>query len=132
MKNIFLSIITFGIAFFALSFTDGNTNTQGAMDNPKYVIPSDAQNVIDNSCYGCHSSDGNSTKGKMKLNFDKMQNMSTGKFVSKMSKIVKVLDKGKMPPKKYVAKHPEEALSDEQISALKTWASQSIKKYGGE
>ena len=62
----------------------------------------------------------------MKMNFDKFTNgeYSTGKTISKLGKITKQLDKGKMPPKKYLDKYPDKKLTEEENQLLLNWASE--------
>jgi len=134
MKNVIIILAITVISFTAISFTDGivtKTNIPGG-NNPAFSIPDNVQTIIDNSCYGCHNSDSKSTKGKMKLRFDKMPNMKTGKLVGKLSKIRKTITKGKMPPKKILAEHPEMALTKEEASIMTTWANDVIKELSGE
>jgi len=61
-----------------------------------------------------------------------MPNMKTGKLIGKLSKISKSITKGKMPPKKTVAKHPEIALSEKEAIIMTTWANDVIKDLSGE
>lgn len=122
------------LALTILSFTDGEKSTfiQGENGTGSFEIPNDVQTIIDNSCYGCHNSESSSTKGKMKLKFDKMPEMKTGKLIGKLSKISKSITKGKMPPEKAVKNHPEMALSQEDATTLTTWANDLSKKLSGE
>jgi len=95
MKNLILVFAISAFSFSILSFT-GSENIPIA---PKsggentFVIPTDVQNIIDNSCYGCHNSESSSTKGKMKLNFDKLADLKVSKQVGKLMKISKVVKK---------------------------------------
>ena len=89
-------------------------------------IPAEVKAVLDNKCTGCHSNDAKGGKSKMKMNFDKFTNgeYSTGKTISKLGKITKQLDKGKMPPKKYLDKYPDKKLTEEENQLLLNWASE--------
>ncbi len=89
-------------------------------------IPAEVKAVLDNKCTGCHSNDAKGGKSKMKMNFDKFTNgeYSTGKTISKLGKITKQLDKGKMPPKKYLDKYPDKKLTEEENQLLVNWASE--------
>ncbi len=134
MKNLFTMFAISVLALTILSFTDGEKSTfiQGENGTGSFEIPNDVQTIIDNSCYGCHNSESSSTKGKMKLKFDKMPEMKTGKLIGKLSKISKSITKGKMPPEKAVKNHPEMALSQEDATTLTTWANDLSKKLSGE
>ncbi|RUA25853.1 MAG: hypothetical protein DSY76_06300 [Bacteroidetes bacterium] len=100
----------------------------------KLEIPENIKSILDNSCMGCHNSESKNTKGKMKLNFDKFNNgkYSTGKQIAKLNGIVKTLTKGKMPPKKFVAKYPDHALSADDSKALINWAKSQATALAGE
>jgi len=134
MKNLFLVLVTSTIALVFLSFTDGTSNVsdQKPGNETSFNIPSDIQTIIDNSCYGCHNSESSSTKGKMKLKFDKMPDMKTGKLIGKLSKISKSVTKGKMPPEKAIKKHPQIELSKDEVTLLTTWANDLSKQLSGE
>ena len=111
-------------------------NYSSVMPNPgndaAFEIPGDVQTIIDNSCYDCHNSESSSTKGKMKLNFDKMPDMKTGKLVGKLGKISKAATKGNMPPEKFLAKYPDRKLSKDETEKLVSWADELALKFGGE
>ncbi len=134
MKNLTIVLTISALTFSMLSFTDGEKSTIDFNNNNdvSFEIPSDVQTIIDNSCYGCHNSESSSTKGKMKLKFDQMPKMKTGKLVGKLSKISKSVTKGNMPPKKVLKDHPEMALSKEDASVLTTWANNLSQKLSGE
>ncbi len=134
MKNLFTMLAIAVLALAILSFTDGENPTfiQGENGMGLFEIPTDVQTIIDNSCYGCHNSESSSTKGKMKLKFDKMPDMKTGKLIGKLSKISKSITKGKMPPEKTVKKHPEMALSSEDSKVIISWADGLVQKLSGE
>ena len=100
----------------------------------KLEIPANIKSVLDKSCMGCHNDASTSTKGKMKLNFDKFNdgNYSTGKMIAKLNGIIKSLDKGKMPPEKFLDKYPDKALSPEESKAVSKWAKTQADILAGE
>lgn len=122
------------LTFTVVSFTSNKevTIVNSSPNDVKFEIPNEIQTVIDNSCYGCHNNDSKSAKSKMKLNFDKMADMKTGKLVSKLSKISKVLKKGKMPPQKFLDHYPDKALSKEDSEAIIAWTDGLTEKLSGE
>ncbi len=95
----------------------------------KLEFPADVQTVLDKSCTMCHNSKSKSTKGKMKLNFDKMTNgdYSVGKIGSKLRGIVKAMGKNSMPPKKFLSKYPDKGISIEENKLLTDWATAQSK-----
>ncbi|MCK5856793.1 MAG: heme-binding domain-containing protein [Bacteroidales bacterium] len=100
----------------------------------KLEMPENIKGILDKSCMGCHNDASTSTKGKMKLNFDKFNNgkYSTGKQIAKLNGIVKSLTKAKMPPKKFLSKYPDRALSADDSKALSDWATAQATKLAGE
>lgn len=123
MKNL---IITFGIAILFTGFvgfrTDSKPATKVNTQEITEIINNDSVLVIlEKSCLPCHGIDG-SSKAKMKWNFDKMPDLKTSKQVSKLAKIVSVLEKGKMPTAKFNKKYPDRKLTPEEKQALIDWA----------
>lgn len=118
---IVLALIT-GFLFIRASL---NQPTQEVKTNPQvpgFEIPQDVQAVIDNSCYGCHNSDSKNEKGKKKMMFDKLGELTKAKLVGKLAEIEEVVTKGDMPPEKVVTDHPEMALNEETANTLAGWA----------
>ena len=120
-------IVIFFVAATGLLITAfDNIGTTGRVDNfvlpGELEIPDSVKEILDNSCWGCHNSESKNTKAKLKLKFDELNDLKVSKQVSKLNKIVKVLDKGKMPPEKTVAKYPEMALTPEAKEELIDWA----------
>jgi len=134
MKNLFLIGAISALSLSILSFTDGNNNVNTPVEGTdvSFEIPTDVQATIDNSCYGCHNSESKSTKGKAKLNFDKLPTMKTSKQVGKLMKISKVVTNDKMPPEKFLAKYPDHALTEDDAKKLVSWADDLAQKFGGE
>ncbi|HZK94047.1 MAG TPA: heme-binding domain-containing protein, partial [Prolixibacteraceae bacterium] len=71
---------------------------------------------------GCHSPEGRSEKAKEKLLWTDLLGLEKSVQVSKLDKIVEVLDKGEMPPKKMLEMHPEAKISAEDSKILRDWA----------
>ncbi len=107
----------------------GALSSTAKLDMPDNIIV-----ILDKSCMGCHNDESSNTKGKMKLNFDKFNNgkYSTGKQIAKLNGIVKTLEKGKMPPKKFKAKYPDHVPSDAEIKLLSDWAKAQANALAGE
>lgn len=133
MRNpLIIMIITFFPIIF-LSFTHKNKTIQTSKaPDVNYIIPNDIQEIINNSCYGCHNNDSKSIKSKMKLNFDKLSTMKIGKRVGKLNKIHDVIEENEMPPKKFLKKYPEKSLSDEDGEKLASWAINMASQYINE
>jgi len=133
MKNLFLVFTISAISLTILSFTIKN-NSKALSSNTDvtvYEVPADVQEIIDNSCYGCHNTDSKSTKSKMKLNFDDMSNLKQGKLVGKLHRIYNAVNDVDMPPKKFIDKYPDKELSASDTETLKSWANDLMNKNGG-
>ena len=133
MKKLVLFFAAAAFITLTMSFTDTNENKKSTVPaKAVYEVPADVQEIIDNSCYGCHNSDSKNKKGKLKLDFDKMPEMKTGKLVGKLVKIHDAVDENDMPPKKFLNNYPDRALTDEQKEKLTTWAKDLANANGGE
>ena len=121
-----LLVIFFLAATGLLISAFNKTKTSGSMENFDSIgeleIPDSVKEILDNSCWGCHNSESNNTKAKLKLKFDELNDLKVSKQVSKLNKIVKALDKGKMPPEKAINKNPDMALTPETKAELIDWA----------
>lgn len=129
MKKILTgTILTFGVLIFMSSFIRMNDQEGDAA----FTIPENINKTLQNSCYGCHNSESKNTKAKLKLKLDDLSTMKKSKLISKLSKIAKSVEKGKMSPKKFVAKYPEKALNDDQKKELIEWARTTATSLAGE
>jgi hypothetical protein len=123
MKKITL-IISGGALLLSIVFA----NPLNAQDAQKEVvkskqIPADVTSIIERSCVGCHSEDGN-TFAKMHFNFTKWNEYSMDEQASIGKDICTQLTKGKMPPKKFLESKPDAKPSDEEKTTVCNWASQ--------
>jgi len=123
MKKIAI-IISAGAFFIAV----GIVNTINAQDAQKEVvkskpIPADVASIMERSCVGCHSDNGN-TFAKMHFNFTKWNEYSPDEQASTAKDICKQLSKSKMPPKKFLKDRPEVKLSDAEKKTVCEWTSQ--------
>lgn len=136
--TVLIPVILFVFSFTLLSntnFEEDFTETSiTGVEVAKVEFPENIQEILEKSCNACHTEESSSTKGKMKLVFEKFNNgkYSTGKQIAKLNAIVKVLDKEKMPTKKFVDKYPDRALTDAESKALKEWAKAQISALAGE
>lgn len=96
----------------------------------KFKIPKKVNTIIQDKCYGCHSAEGKSQKAKDKLMWDDLAGLPAEQQVEKLKAIAKVLEKGSMPPEKFLEKMPEKKLTDKETAAMSKWASKMVKKLG--
>jgi hypothetical protein len=122
-----ITIIVAGFAFFSF-IQKPSENVQAASQDEAFKIPADVQKVLDNSCTGCHSDESSNFKAKMKWKVEDLSTMKTYKLAGKLSDMVKEIDKGKMPPSKFVEKYPEHNLSAEDKNLLVNWANKESEK----
>ena len=121
MKKSFTFIVLSGIiCLLLLAFT-----IKPAPDTP---MPENVETVLKASCYGCHSNDASSKKGKLALNFDKWEDYRATKKIGKLDAICEVVNEGKMPPEKYLKSKPEKALTDAQKKVLCEWTEKESAK----
>jgi mono/diheme cytochrome c family protein len=92
------------------------------------VIPANVKAVIDQKCYGCHNANSKNDKAKAKLDWDALTKMKKAKRMAAMEEIAEVLDKGEMPPKKFLDFKPEAKLSESDLATLKEWSAGKKKK----
>ncbi len=91
-------------------------------DSATLKYPKKVKEVIDSRCYGCHSPEGKSDKAKKKLMWDDLPGMSKSDAVAKLDDIIEVLEKGKMPPEKFLAMKPDAKPTEKEVKILKDWA----------
>ena len=111
------------IAITAMAF---KWNTPNPSD--EIVMPENVKSIVDAKCYGCHSPEGKSDKAKDKLLWDELSNLSKIKQISKLDNISEVVEKGDMPPEKFLESHPDKKLTDEEAKILKDWAISTAQK----
>jgi len=119
------AVLIMGLAIVAVSFqcnalTGQRSQVLKAGATTQY--PETVKKVIDSKCLGCHSPEGKSEKAKEALNWMTLMGLEKSVKVSKLDKIVEVLDKGEMPPKKMLEMHPEAKISAEDSKILRDWA----------
>jgi len=129
MKKLFL--IPF-VAIIGLLFLQGKsvTSSESATitDAMHAELPANVKAVVDQKCYGCHNANSKNEKGKAKLDWDAVDQMKKSKRMAAMGKIAEVLEKGEMPPKKFLENKPEAALSEAELATLVEWSAGKKKK----
>ena len=123
--------VTIGLVF--MNFTTVEEVESKSSPVPVTIeIPDNVQEIIDNSCFGCHNSDSKNTKGKKKLQFDNLNDLKTHKVIGKLTDVAETVVEHDMPPKKFLTKYPDRALSAEQVEIVSKWASDTAKSLAGE
>lgn len=133
MKKLFFTFLIAGTGLLFFNFTIPGGEVKANDSNDKTIeIPENVQTILDNSCYGCHNSDSKNQKSRDKLSFDKLNSIKTYKAIGKLTDIADVINEGDMPPKKFLAKYPERALSDDDKEVLKNWATDAAANLAGK
>ena len=113
------------VAIAAVSFqVNALTKREGQVlkSAGKVVYPEAVKKVIDAKCFGCHSPEGRSDKAKEALNWTTLTGLEKAPMVSKLDKVIEVLEKKEMPPQKMIERNPDAKISDADSKLLKDWA----------
>ncbi len=133
MKKLLFILTLSASALLFMNFNSPLKEVEDTSSAPAAIeIPDNVQAILDNSCYGCHNSDSKNLKGKKKLDFDKLNDLKTYKAIGKLTDVAESVTENDMPPKKFLKKHPERALTDEQKEVLTSWANSTAKSLAGE
>ena len=118
-------LIIAGLAIVAVSYqVNALTSREGAVlkSAGKLEYPEAVKKVIDAKCFGCHSPEGRSDKAKEAINWTTLTGLEKAAQVSKLDKVIEVLDKGEMPPQKMIERNPDAKISASDAKILKDWA----------
>jgi hypothetical protein len=128
MKNFFISLAIILVASIsAFSANPVKSKSQSASGTPiAESIPADIHKIFKKDCMGCHSK-GGKMMAECHLNFSKWDKYSSEKKAKKAARIVVMLQKGKMPPKKARESKPAAIPTQADIAAISKWAD-SLKK----
>jgi hypothetical protein len=125
---ILLPVILLSVVLL-MSFTTNDTNTNfaaGSGDN--FEIPEDIDQIFEKSCFGCHNSDSQNDKAKKKLLIDQLPELSKSKLVGKLDEIIESVQENEMPPEKFLAKYPDNKLTNEESERLLEWANEAVNE----
>ena len=133
MKRIF-SVVMIGLAIAGLTqafrYAESMTNVNGPQEETA-MFPDNITTIFQNSCFHCHGPEANNAKAKLHLDFGKWDDMSDSKKIGKLGKIQDMLNKGKMPPSRFLNDNPD-AFSDKDRQALLKWSSEESDRLLGE
>jgi TolB-like protein len=117
MKKALFTFAILASVFAFMNFSNASANNAPAGTE----IPKNIQQIINKSCISCHNSNSTDKKAKEKLNFSKFKYLKTYQRMAKWDKIAEVAINDEMPPKKFKKKHPEKALTPDDLDILTTW-----------
>lgn len=85
-------------------------------------MPENVKAAIDKSCFGCHNTDSRNDDAKEKLDFKKLDKLTTIKKISAYKEIGETIEKGEMPPKRFLKNYPDKNLTDDEKKLLMEWS----------
>ena len=85
-------------------------------------MPANIKAIVDQKCYGCHNAESKNEKGKAKLDWDAFEASKKSKQMAMKGKINEELEKGDMPPKKFLEMKPEGKLTEAELATLLEWS----------
>jgi uncharacterized membrane protein len=96
----------------------------------KLKIPKKVDTIFQSKCYNCHSTEGRNAGPKEKLNWDLLATLPADEQIQKLAKIQNVLEKGSMPPRRFLEKQPDKELTEKETACMKKWAAKMGKRLG--
>ncbi|MEQ9304282.1 MAG: hypothetical protein RJQ14_10240 [Marinoscillum sp.] len=136
-KPFFTLVIVFALFFsaqdlFAQKAGPEKTKVVLADSTQLLSYPMDVMGIITNKCLGCHSPDARNEKSRDAMQWIQLQRMEAADLVAMLDEVSEVLEEGSMPPEKMLEKYPQLALTDEEVSLLKTWVESTLTEVLGE
>ena len=121
------------IQFFHPSKNEGSADGPNAM-----AMPADVRNILETSCYDCHSNHTNYpwynniqpvawwlndhvNEGKREINFSEFNTYKLKRKIKKMKEIREQLEEGEMPLSSYTLIHSNAKLTEAQKTRLLAW-----------
>lgn len=106
---------------------------QSNQPNPELItqMPEEVSTVLESRCYGCHTTGAKSDDALKAVNFTEWENYKVSKQVAVLGDISDVVEKGKMPPEKYLKNNPEKELTDVQKKLIVDWTKEASDKLLG-
>lgn len=130
MKNAarFLNATTLSLFLLSFLLIPSNSYSQKkTQEQTLAAFPANVSAIFSNSCVHCHS-DQSTSKAKMLMNLSDWDKMKSKKQEKKGKQINKKVSKGAMPPKGFLEKHPDAAITPEQKESISDWVQSLPKK----
>ena len=124
--------VVFFISTAFISFQSSPVLPKASLqENPEpeegFVIPEDVNQIFEKSCFGCHNVESSSEKAQKKFLIAQLSELSKAKLIGKLGDIGEVVEENEMPPKKFLAKYPDKALTENGAKRLKEWANEAAE-----
>ena len=117
-KKSLTSVLTVLFLFVAVSAMSTEKPTKKSPEK----MPDNVKAIIDKSCFGCHNTNSKNEDAKESLDFKKMTGLSDIKKISAYKNIGETVEDNDMPPKRFLKKYPDKALTDKEKQELIAWA----------
>ena len=85
------------------------------------TMPENIKAIVDRSCFGCHNTDSRNEDAKEDLDFKTLEGLTKVQQIGTLRHIGEVLEKKEMPPKQFLERFPDRALSEEESNLLAEW-----------
>ena len=92
------------------------------------AFPDEIGMILKSACYDCHSTGATSEKALNAINFSDWETYRLTKKISLLGDICKMVEEGKMPPKKYLEHKPDRIMSEVQKKLLCEWTKKETDK----
>lgn len=121
MKKQLVLILVIGILFIGFQSFNPEPPSEG-------VFPDEISAILESSCYDCHTGAKGSEKSLKAVDFEQWDQYRLTKQIGLLGDIGEVVEKGKMPPEKYLENKPDRKLSEAQIKLLADWTKEEADK----
>lgn len=149
-KKIFVFLLA---AFIVMQFFQPARNGGEAYGPSDYThsltVPADVRDLIEKSCFDCHSNRTNHqwyeriqpfgwwmnshiAEGKEELNFSEFNTYTDKRKAHKLEETAEMIENGEMPLSSYLWMHSEARMNEEQKKKITDWALNGMKAFGGE
>ncbi len=116
------------ILLLSLAFwLDGPGDEMPQTDNG-FTIDAKVKPIIDAKCVGCHSADSKNEKAKEKLIWANLSTMEKKAVASILDEVVEVMEKGEMPPAKFLERFPDKKLTEKETKSIRKWADKAANR----
>ena len=124
MKKIILPAFVLATVIFGAFIL--NTEFKNAPAVSEKELPEKVKSIIDHSCFQCHNADSKNEDAREALDFKTIDELGKVKKITTLKEIAEVVEKGEMPPKKFLEKNPDKKLTEEQAKILTDWSKKEI------
>lgn len=116
------------ILFFSLGLWMIEPGDDAPQTDNGLTIDAKVKPIIDAKCVGCHSADSKNEKAKEKLIWANLSTLDKKEAAAALDEVVEVLEKGKMPPAKFLERYPDKKLTEKEAKSLRKWADKTANK----